>query len=271
MIPSAKEYACLVIADEKVFYNIKIKSTRCDFFIIDGIEEAVYSIRNRHVDCLIIHVDEYIRLISDRIQEITAQFPILPIIGIIDEIDIENIRLCGEKGLSSIISFKEINNIEIEIQKAILNKKQVFNLEWVGINFKECSELVRDALSLLQKSYIKFRRVDDISKYLGVSEITLAHQFKRFSSINLKKLLIVLKITHAISLMKCPGFRLNEIAELSGFTDQYHFYRSFKKFIGESPRNFREKSNNVKIGREFISKIIIYHQNRQKMTKIGKK
>ena len=47
----------------------------------------------------------------------------------------------------------------------------------------------------------------------------------------------------AKELLKLTKDRIIEIAEKCGYNDVYYFSHSFKKFMGVSPRNYREKYN----------------------------
>ena len=45
--------------------------------------------------------------------------------------------------------------------------------------------------------------------------------------------------------MKQPGFRIKDIAKKTGFISNIQFYRWFTKFIGMSPKEFREKKTEI--------------------------
>jgi AraC-like DNA-binding protein len=51
-----------------------------------------------------------------------------------------------------------------------------------------------------------------------------------------------LRIEKAIELLKDPKNSLADIAYLTGFSDQSHFTRIFKKFTGKNPSEFRKTS-----------------------------
>jgi AraC-like DNA-binding protein len=50
------------------------------------------------------------------------------------------------------------------------------------------------------------------------------------------------RIEKAIELMSDRSISLTEIAYLTGFSDQSHFTRIFKKFTGSNPSEYRRKS-----------------------------
>ena len=49
------------------------------------------------------------------------------------------------------------------------------------------------------------------------------------------------RIERAIELMQQPAYSLTEIAYLTGFSDQSHFTRIFKKHTGQNPSVYRKK------------------------------
>jgi AraC-like DNA-binding protein len=49
-----------------------------------------------------------------------------------------------------------------------------------------------------------------------------------------------LRIEKAIELMKSNRYSLTEIAYLTGFSDQSHFTRIFKKHVGKNPTAYKK-------------------------------
>ncbi len=100
---------------------------------------------------------------------------------------------------------------------------------------QELKEIIQDqidtnlALSLTQ-----------ISKMLDVHPAYLSREFSRyFDDMTFGDYIRKLRIEKAIELMKDTKRTLSEIAYLTGFSDQSHFNRNFKKHTGQIPSRYR--------------------------------
>ena len=105
--------------------------------------------------------------------------------------------------------------------------------EWV----KELKEIVQDQedtnlnLSLAQ-----------LSNSLQVHPTYLSREFsKYFEGQSFGDYMRNLRIDKAKELISSSSYSLSEIAYLTGFSDQSHFTRIFKKFVGELPSVFKRK------------------------------
>ena len=82
----------------------------------------------------------------------------------------------------------------------------------------------------------------EISKNLEISPSYLSREFsKYFGDMSFGEYIRKQRIEKAIDLMQTPSCSLTEIAYLTGFSDQSHFTRIFKKHIGQSPSAYRKK------------------------------
>ncbi|UTG62145.1 chromate resistance protein [Elizabethkingia anophelis] len=103
--------------------------------------------------------------------------------------------------------------------------------EWV----KELKEMIQDQIdtNLSQK---------ELSKELDINPSYLSRIFsKYFENMSFGEYIRKQRIEKAKELMHSPSYSLTEIALLSGFSDQSHFARIFKKETGISPSEFRKK------------------------------
>jgi len=82
----------------------------------------------------------------------------------------------------------------------------------------------------------------EISKELAISPSYLSREFsKYFEDLSFGDYIRKQRIEKAIELMQNPRYSLTEIAYLTGFSDQSHFTRIFKKYTGQSPSAYRKK------------------------------
>lgn len=84
-------------------------------------------------------------------------------------------------------------------------------------------------------------RLKEVSQSLNVHPAYLSREFsKYFGDLSFGDYIRKLRIEKAIQLLHNPANSLAEIAYLTGFSDQSHFTRIFKKQTGKSPAAFRK-------------------------------
>lgn len=82
----------------------------------------------------------------------------------------------------------------------------------------------------------------EISKGLAINPSYLSREFsKYFDDLSFGDYIRKQRIEKAIELMRSSARSLTEIAYLTGFSDQSHFTRIFKKHTGESPSVYKKK------------------------------
>ena len=85
--------------------------------------------------------------------------------------------------------------------------------------------------------------LNQLSEELDISSSYLSREFsKYFENLNYGEYIRKKRIEKAIELMSDRSISLTEIAYLTGFSDQSHFTRIFKKFTGSNPSEYRRKS-----------------------------
>jgi AraC-like DNA-binding protein len=77
----------------------------------------------------------------------------------------------------------------------------------------------------------------------------LSREFsKYFDNLSFGDYIRKLRIEKATHLLSDPSLSLGEIAYLTGFSDQSHFNRIFKKHTGSTPSEYRKSLPNSKNG-----------------------
>jgi AraC-like DNA-binding protein len=81
----------------------------------------------------------------------------------------------------------------------------------------------------------------EISKGLEINPSYLSREFsKYFEDLSFGEYIRKSRIEKAIELMKSNHYSLTEIAYLTGFSDQSHFTRIFKKYTGRNPTAYKK-------------------------------
>ena len=81
----------------------------------------------------------------------------------------------------------------------------------------------------------------ELSKGLEISPSYLSREFsKYFEDLSFGEYIRKLRIEKALELIQSTDYSLTEIAYLTGFSDQSHFNRIFKKHTGKNPSSFKK-------------------------------
>lgn len=121
----------------------------------------------------------------------------------------------------------------IEVYRKFLSEQNAQKIpQWVV----ELKEIIQDKIDTdLTLS------LNEVSSSLHVHPAYLSREFsKYFDNLNFGDYLRKLRIERAVSLLESTNYSLTEIAYLTGFSDQSHFTRIFKKQMGTPPGDFRK-------------------------------
>lgn len=87
------------------------------------------------------------------------------------------------------------------------------------------------------------------SEELEINPAYLSREFsKYFDNLSFGDYMRKMRIQKAIELMDNTDYSLTEIAYLTGFSDQSHFNRIFKKQTGQNPSSYKKSSQKSKMG-----------------------
>ena len=94
--------------------------------------------------------------------------------------------------------------------------------------------------SHLEQNFTERIRLADMARKAGWSEPHLCTEFRRFFGIPILQFVQQLRMSHATYLLRDHNLRIGEIAEEVGYPDLFAFSKMFKRYMGASPRKFRE-------------------------------
>ncbi|QMU29688.1 chromate resistance protein ChrB domain-containing protein [Adhaeribacter radiodurans] len=108
----------------------------------------------------------------------------------------------------------------------------------------ELKEIIQDQMDTNLSLSLKA-----ISEDLNVNPAYLSREFsKYFDNLTFGEYIRKLRIEKAIQLLNSSHHSLSEIAYLTGFSDQSHFTRIFKKYTGKNPSDYRKNLAKGKAG-----------------------
>lgn len=203
------------------------------------IEELTGYLHHHILACIIIHLcDGGIKKLLD-VPILKKQFSMIPVIGLIDDNDIELARLCGQNGIDRLVTTDSMDDVEEEINSLVNEFHIRVTLKDFDIDFNQVSHSIVDALTFIEKNYIELKGVSEIASVLGISESSLSREFRNNQLIGPKRMLLYFKLKHAIMLMRNEGLSIKEITFQSGFSSAKRFNDSFHRIMGCSPGNYR--------------------------------
>jgi AraC-like DNA-binding protein len=129
-----------------------------------------------------------------------------------------------------------IENLLLDVYKKFLKQKS--GSKKIPAWAKELKEIIQDQIDTNLTLTLR-----QVSESLNVHPTYLSREFsKYFDDLSFGDYIRKLRIEKAVQLLNEADHSLAEIAYLTGFSDQSHFTRIFKKHTGESPSEYRKKS-----------------------------
>jgi AraC-like DNA-binding protein len=83
---------------------------------------------------------------------------------------------------------------------------------------------------------------ESVARHVGVSVDRFGRQFKMSTGMTLKEYLNRARVERVKQLLTNPGARISESALAAGFRELGHFNHIFKRYTGQTPREFRSKA-----------------------------
>ena len=109
---------------------------------------------------------------------------------------------------------------------------------------KQPSKLVQDVAKYIQHHLSEPITTDHIAKALFLSRSRLSVKFKEETNENLVDFILKEKIEEAKRLLRYTDKTSVAISAYLGFSSQSHFSRTFKKYTGSLPNEYRKRHNN---------------------------
>lgn len=100
--------------------------------------------------------------------------------------------------------------------------------------------MVREITKYLDAHYTEPLRMSDICAVFHLSISYLSHMFKKETGLSPKQYIVLRRIGEAQSLLTESDIPIRKIEEQLGFTSSCHLTSTFKKYVGISPREYRQ-------------------------------
>lgn len=109
-------------------------------------------------------------------------------------------------------------------------------------------EIIMPAIKYLEENYQNSDLSNtELANICKISEIYFRRIFKECFNTTPKQFLVDTRINNAKRLLSEGALKINAVATKCGFTNQYHFCRTFKKKTGLTPTEYMEQNRIYKI------------------------
>lgn len=103
------------------------------------------------------------------------------------------------------------------------------------------NDIIKTAQEYIKENFDKDISLDDVSRQVNISPYYFSKIFKEESGLNFIEYLTNIRIDKAKELLADTDMSIKEVCATCGYTDPNYFSRSFKKNVGVTPTEFKER------------------------------
>lgn len=141
-------------------------------------------------------------------------------------------RLYAEFQLSDKLSSLSIEGLALEVMGEL-------SRQHLKMPKRNPPRWLKQTKELLHAHFLETLTLNGIAKSVGTHPVHLARGFRQHHSCTIGEYVRKLRVEFACSEMTATDSSLAEIAARTGFYDQSHFSRTFKRMVGLTPREYR--------------------------------
>lgn len=131
------------------------------------------------------------------------------------------------------------NNVSLSSLVSLIDVCAYSMIYLVNQNKSAEPPVVKKVKRYVKTNVYKPLSVSSVANALRMNAHTLSTSFSKNAETSLKKFILAEKCEEAKRLLKETGKTLSDIAEELCFSSQAHFQRTFKEYVGCTPRDFR--------------------------------
>jgi AraC-like DNA-binding protein len=237
-----RQNICIIASEKSISDNLKRQiEGQYSIHQIQDVEKIFQIARTQPIHVVLCYINEKTFHTDNKLFKFKEFFPKIPLIGIMNNQDIEIARKCGEIGFNKVWDFNKEEFLINEINEIIHSSNNRITIESFPINLNLCTDLAKKILFFIEKRYLQIFDTNIVLDELSISESRLVNELKQNNLPNFKKIVLLFKIKHSILLMQNNGLNLTEISELSGFTNNKRFGECFMKVFNMTPKTYRNK------------------------------
>ncbi len=104
----------------------------------------------------------------------------------------------------------------------------------------EKNEFIKKAIEYIEENLVKPITIDELADFCEISKHYFMRSFKKYTKYTVVEYINLRRCNMAQTLLKDKSKKITEIGTLCGFETVSYFSRTFVKYIGISPREYRD-------------------------------
>lgn len=210
--------------------------------------KIVNNVLSGHVEAALAAIDEYGALIT-RTRQIDLEVLLLKVMEVLLllshklaslGLDISPVySRAMHQAMRRIIYEKTLDHLLIKLKSICLQVVKIIFSDHRNNNF---SPVIEKARQVINEQYSHKLTLEGMCKLTFLSSSHFSALFKQYTGLSFINYLTRVRIDKARELLLQPHYKIYEIAALVGYDDFRHFSKTFRKFEGVNPRQFREKN-----------------------------
>ena len=103
------------------------------------------------------------------------------------------------------------------------------------------------SIDFINNNFTNNIKVTDIANYVGLNRSYLSSLFKKSLNLSPQEFLLKFRMNKAYELLKNPKLSVGDVSRSVGYMDPLTFSKTFKKYSGYSPKQYRENIHKNKL------------------------
>ncbi len=200
----------------QMIQELKQKNVKTEFIIVSGYSEFEYAqraIRLGVMDFLLKPIDE------------------------------DELEKCMIRVQNRISKSKDQEKLISKISEMNESPYMLFEKYFQNYNFALQEDNVTKLTHYIEENIHRELSISELSEYLQVSDGHLSRSFKKNTGYTVLEYITLVRMKKSIELLQDSNVRIAEVAYKLGFNDPKYFSHQFRKYIGVTPTEFRNRLN----------------------------
>ena len=129
----------------------------------------------------------------------------------------------------------------IKIREWFISKVMAACSDVISKRQERSGNIIKTAKDYIDAHFDKDISLDDVSKVVNISPYYFSKIFKEESGLNFIEYLTNIRIEKAKNLLENSNLSVKEICISCGYSDPNYFSRSFKKNVGVTPTEYKDR------------------------------
>ncbi|MDP2424988.1 MAG: response regulator [bacterium] len=145
--------------------------------------------------------------------------------------------LVGSRLLETMMSFTDVDHLFEWTEETLLRLRK----RYIETSLSRTDEMLEKAMRYVQEHYTDADlSLNQVCDYLDISISYLSMLMKREKNLSFNKYIVQVRMEKAKEYLRTTNLKIIDISLLCGYNEVYYFSHSFKKYTGESPKQYRE-------------------------------